>query len=205
MESKVILIGYSGHAYVVQSILKSIGKSVFAYCEKTVKENNPMMLDYLGDENAEYTLLALAKSDFFISIGDNHTRRKVYESLSVKAIFPINAIHTSAIICPTTTIGKNGVMISAGAIINPLCKIGNAVICNTGCVIEHECNIGDFAHIGPHATLCGNVTIGENSFVGAGSVVRQGITIGKNVVIGAGSVVVKDIPDNSTVMGCPAK
>jgi acetyltransferase-like isoleucine patch superfamily enzyme len=53
--------------------------------------------------------------------------------------------------------------------------------------------------------LCGNVIIGKGSFVGAGAVIRQGITIGKNAVIGAGAVVVKDVADNTTVLGIPAR
>ncbi len=204
-DSKIILIGYSGHAYVVHSILTSVSKVVFAYCDNSIKETNPFNLTYLGPENSERALLALQKNNFFISIGSNKIRRQIYETLAVKYIFPINAIHTSAVICSTAIIASKGVMISAGAIINSLSTIGNGVICNTGCIIEHECIIGDFAHIAPGVILCGNVSIGENSFIGAGTIVIQGVAIGKNVVIGAGSVVLKNIPDNSTAYGNPAQ
>lgn len=203
--TKSILIGYSGHAYVAHSILANMGITPFAYCDNEAKENNPFQLQYLGAENSEEAFAALEKNNFFIAIGDNTVRRKVYENGAQKNIYPINAIHTSAIICNSVILGKSGIMISAGVIINPLSKIGNGVICNTGCIIEHDCVIGDFAHIAPGVVLCGNVTIGENSFVGAGSVVKQGITIGKNVTVGAGSVVVKNIPDNATCYGNPAK
>ena len=47
--------------------------------------------------------------------------------------------------------------------------------------------------------------IGDNVSVGANVVIIGNITIGDNVVIGAGSVVVKDIPNNKTVAGNPAK
>ena len=48
-------------------------------------------------------------------------------------------------------------------------------------------------------------TIGQNVVIGANVVIIGNITIGDNVVIGAGSVVVKDVPDNCTVAGNPAK
>ncbi len=204
-DKKIILIGYSGHAYVVHGIFVSINKKVWAYCDSAIKENNPFNLQYLGTENAKIALAHFSENDFFISIGDNVIRAKVFESLKKVNHFPCNAIHTSAIICSSAIIANNGVMVGSGVMINALSKIGKGAICNTGCIIEHECIIGDFAHIAPGAILCGNVTVGENSFIGAGSVVIQGVTIGKNVIIGAGSVVLENIPDNSTAYGNPAK
>ncbi len=47
--------------------------------------------------------------------------------------------------------------------------------------------------------------IGNDVRIATGSIVIGGITIGNNVTIGAGSVVVKNIPDNCTVVGNPAK
>ena len=203
MKNKIILIGYSGHAFVIQDIFTSINRNVFAYCDAVQKEYNPFSLTYLENENQ--SLSELEKNDFFISIGDNSIRKKIYNNLAEQNLFPINAIHANSIISTFAEIQPHGVMVGAGCIINPLAIIGNGVICNTGSMIEHECIIQDFAHIGPGAILCGNVFVGENSFVGAGAVIRQGIKIGKNVMVGAGAVVVKDVTDNTTVMGCPAK
>lgn len=54
-------------------------------------------------------------------------------------------------------------------------------------------------------TMIGKVSIGNNVFVGAGSMILPNVKIGDNVVIGAHSVVTKDIPNNSVVVGNPAK
>ena len=47
--------------------------------------------------------------------------------------------------------------------------------------------------------------LGDNVNVGANVVVIGGIRIGNNVNIGAGAVVTKDVPDNCTVIGNPAR
>ena len=201
----MILIGYSGHAFVVYGIFKAAGKKVAGYCDVAEKEFNPFGLAYFGTENSDTALAALKQYGYFIAVGDNGLRKKIYDSLQAKNITAVNAIHPSAIIDGSVKIATGGIMIAANVTINPLAEIANGAICNTGCIIEHECIVGEFAHIGPGAVLCGNVKIGEGSFVGAHAVIKQGITIGKNAMIGAGAVVVKNVPDGATVMGVPAK
>jgi sugar O-acyltransferase (sialic acid O-acetyltransferase NeuD family) len=201
----MILIGYSGHSFVVYGILHAAGKKVIGYCDTVEKEFNPFNLAYYGTENADVSLKALIQSGFFIAVGDNLIRKKIYDNLQLKNLTPVNAIHPSALIDPSAFIAAGGIMIAANVTINPLASIGTGSICNTGCIIEHECIIGEFAHIGPGAVLCGNVKIGDGTFVGANAVIKQGITVGKNAIIGAGAVVVKDVPDDITVIGVPAK
>ena len=198
----VAIVGYSGHAYVIIDILLSAGRLVTAYCDQEAKEFNPYHLDYLGKESE--VINKLKKFDFFACVGHNGIREKIHTQLSQYLGNPINAIHPSAIISASVKLG-DGVMIAANATLNPLVEIGQGVICNTSTSIDHECVIGDFSHIAPGAVLCGNVKVGRGTFIGANSVVRQGITIGDNVIIGAGTVVVKDIPDNATVIGNPAR
>ena len=201
---EVILIAYSGHAYVAADIFFQMGKKVIAYCDTFEKEINPYQLRYLGQESTDKSIEYILKNDYFIAIGNNIIRHRIYEELTSKTQLPINAIHPSAVISPTSHVGE-GIMIGANSTINALAKIGDGVILNTACIIEHECQIGAFSHIAPGAVLCGDIKIGENTFIGANSVVKQGITIGKNVVIGAGSVVLKNIPDNVVAVGNPAK
>ncbi len=202
--NSIILIGYSGHAFVAQGIFESMNKKVIGYCEKEEKSFNPFSISYYGTEESDEGLLALQQNDFFIAIGNNFIRRKIHVNLANKNLTPINAIHPSSIIDKNSTIHASGVMISAGVCINPLAKIGQGVICNTGSIIEHECMVKEFAHIAPGAVLCGNVTIGENAFIGANAVIKEGITIGENAIVGAGSVVIKNVTSNAKVAGNPS-
>lgn len=45
----------------------------------------------------------------------------------------------------------------------------------------------------------------KGASIGANATILCGITIGRNALVGAGSVVTKDVPDNSIVVGNPAK
>ena len=201
----MILIGYSGHSYVVHGIFDALGIKVIGYFDKEEKHYNPYGLKYFGKESSEEAFTVLKNNEFFIAIGDNNIRQKIYENFASSCCMPVNAIHPSAVIDPRAILAKHGIMISSHVSVNALSSIGKAVICNTGSIIEHECEIGDFVHIGPGAVLCGNVSVGKGTFVGANAVVRQGVKIGTNCIIGAGAVVIKDILDNTIVAGNPTK
>ncbi len=58
-----------------------------------------------------------------------------------------------------------------------------------------------------HLVMLHGCTIGDGSLIGIGSVVLNGVRIGRNCLIGAKAFVPegREIPDNSLVMGAPAK
>jgi len=66
--------------------------------------------------------------------------------------------------------------------------------------------IGEGCTIGHRATLHG-CTIGGNSLIGMGAIVLNGARIGRNCLVGAGALVTegKEFPDNSLIVGSPAK
>lgn len=203
MMPKAIILGYSGHAYVViDTVLADY--EILGYCEFEPSALNPYQLPYLGLESKPEVLEILKQQVVFLGIGDNRLRSKVYKLMVNQQINCPSIVDCTAKVSPMVRIGF-GTTIMPGAIVNSCATLGEAVICNSGCIIEHECNIENFAHIAPGAVLAGNVTVGKYSFIGANAVVKQGVKIGQNVIVGAGSVVLQDIPDDVTAYGNPAK
>jgi carbonic anhydrase/acetyltransferase-like protein (isoleucine patch superfamily) len=66
--------------------------------------------------------------------------------------------------------------------------------------------LGDNVTVGHQVVLHG-CQIGDGSLVGIGAVVLNGAKIGRNCLVGAGSLVTegKEFPDNSMILGSPAK
>jgi serine O-acetyltransferase len=102
-----------------------------------------------------------------------------------------------------------------GIEIHPGATIGNGLFIDhgMGVVIGETAVIGDNVTLYQGVTLGGtgkekgkrHPTVGDSVVIGAGAKVLGNITIGSNSYIGANAVVIKDVPDNSTVVGVPGR
>ncbi len=204
-ESKGILVGYSGHAYVVAEAAILSGVKLIGYFEKEQKQRNPFAIPFLGSEQDALLLPQYVDKGVILpGIGDNKLRKKILMHLLRAGFSLATVVHPKSSISALAKTG-NGSFVANGAIINAFAAIGNGCIVNTGAIVEHECMLRDYVHVAPGAVLAGNVFVEEGSFIGANAVVRQHIRIGKWATIGAGAVVVKDVPDHAIVVGNPAK
>ena len=71
--------------------------------------------------------------------------------------------------------------------------------------IAHNVKIGDNCIIAGQVGFAGSSTLGNHVMIGGQAGISGHLKIGNNVQIGGGSGVIKDIPDNTKVMGYPAK
>ncbi len=194
----MIVYGASGHGKVIIEILENSNTQnieIWDDADKTPVWGYPVRQPLLPG--------VLVDDKMIISIGDNSMRKKVAERIGKNIKFG-TAIHSNAFISKRASFGE-GTVIMAGVVVNADSKIGKHCIINTSASIDHDCVLGDYVHISPNATLSGDVLVGEGTHIGSGASVINGIRIGKWCTIGAGAVVIRDIPDNSTAVGNPAK
>ena len=71
--------------------------------------------------------------------------------------------------------------------------------------VAHNNTIGDNCIIAGQVGFAGSSTLGNNVMIGGQAGISGHLKIGNNVQIAGGSGVLKNIPDNSRVMGYPAK
>ena len=96
-----------------------------------------------------------------------------------------------------------GSTIDRGSISNTI--IGKNTYLDNQIHIAHNVKIGDNCIIAGQVGFAGSSTLGNNVMIGGQAGISGHLNIGNNIKIGGGSGVIKDIPDNSRVMGYPAK
>jgi sugar O-acyltransferase (sialic acid O-acetyltransferase NeuD family) len=203
-------IGAGGHAKVVVEIVQLAKEYRIAGLldADPAKAGSKLLgVEVLGDDSLLPKLYEQGIRNAFMamgSLGHSGLRSKLFETIRSSGFNVISAIHPTAIVSGDAKVGV-GTTMMAGSIINPGCSIGDNVIINTGVVVDHDCLIGDHVHLATGARLSGGVTVGKGSHVGVGATIRQAVVIGSNAIVGAGAVVIKNVPDNVTVVGVPAK
>ena len=96
-----------------------------------------------------------------------------------------------------------GSTIDRGSLSNT--EIGKNTFLDNQIHIAHNVKIGENTIIAGQVGIAGSSIIGNNVKIGGQAGISGHLRVGNNVEIGGGSGVIKDIPDNTKVMGYPAK
>ena len=207
---KVIGIGAGGHSKVVIDILRlSNSYEVFALLDiqREFWGTDVLGVPVVGDDSRLGALWEEGLRYAFIGvghIGNALSRRRAFDTAKAQGFQVVRAVHPISVIASSVDIGE-GPTVMAGAIINAAARLGDDVIVNSGAIVEHDCVIGDHAHIATGSRLASGVHVGDGALVGVGASVRQLINIGRNAIVGAGAAVVSDVPDDTVVVGVPAR
>ncbi len=202
-KNKLLIIGAGGHGKVAADIaikMKRWGQIAFLDDDETIQSS--MGIEVIGKSADVFAYMN--DYDLFVAIGSNQTREKIQNELIKAGANIATFIHPSAVIGQEVVIG-GGTVVMAGAVINCCSKTGTGCIVNTGATIDHDNILEDYVHISPGAHLAGMVKIGKGSWIGIGAVVSNHVSIFDDCIIGAGAAVIRDITEEGTYVGVPAK
>lgn len=201
---KLILIGDSGHAKVIEHVAIRAGWSVIAKLDDRYISISTDSNGQLKGPLSSLSEIIDEETSVLIAIGANRVRKLIFDKLELPIEKYALVIDPSAIISEDSTIGY-GTCIMPNSVVNPASTIGNHVILNTRCVIEHDNVIKDYVHVSPGSTLTGNVTVEEGCHIGAGATLIPSVNIGSWSIVGAGSTVIRDVENDVTVVGSPSR
>lgn len=203
----IVIIGAGGFGREVAWLIEDINKTskmwnIIGFVDDDQNLKNKFINGYevLGD------LEWLKNQDLYAvcAVGNTTTKKNIIDRLlNTNVKYPI-LIHPSVHKSELVEIGE-GSIICAGNIITVNIQIGKHTIINLDCTIGHDVKIKDYVTVLPSVNISGEVIISDCANIGTGTAIIQGINIGRNTIVGAGSVVIRDLPDNCTAVGNPAK
>jgi acetyltransferase EpsM len=145
---------------------------------------------------------------FINTIVRMHARKEMFEKLKR---WPIPAERYINVIDPSASIKPGYCSIGMDVFIGPQSRISCDVVLSDHCILTgnsavgHDTFVGEYAIISSSAMVGANIHVGKGSFIGMNSTIIEKVRIGDFAFIGAGAVVLKDVPDNCTVAGNPAR
>ena len=116
----------------------------------------------------------------------------------------VNIIAPSAFVSSSAVFGV-GCVVYPNCFIGAKARLGNGIFILSGSIINHDCVIEDCVIITSDVSLAGSVTVKTGAYIGQASTVKQYLTVGRNSKVGMGAVVTRDVADEATVVGCPAR
>lgn len=206
---RVLILGAGGHAQVVADILlcareRKSDIEPLGYLDDDTELRNKQLLG-LPVLGVIAELAHIPHDGVIVAIGDNATRKKLFEKMQQAGENMVRAIHPSAILAPSAGIAS-GTVVCANAVVGVNARVGANVILNTSCTVDHGNQVDDHAHISAGVHLGGGDTvIGEGALIGIGATVMPGIHIGAWSVVGAGALVHRAVPERVVVVGVPAR
>lgn len=141
--------------------------------------------------------------EFLISIGDPDGREKVYQMIYAAGYHFGTFISKDSYVPPSCKIGAGTIIISSR--IGSLAVIGKNTMLGGQVAVGHDSVVGDHCVLVMQVFVGGHSILGNNLFIGAHAAMKDTISVGTHSVIAMGAVVLENVPENTVVLGNPAK
>lgn len=201
----LLVYGAGGHGLVVAEAAHLGGFNVLGFIDDGVPPGVAVgAWAVLGGGEMADELASAHDAAVIVAIGDNRLRWEAANRVVNRGLRLATVIHPSAQVSPSARLDP-GVFIGPLAVVHAEARVEHSAIVNSSAVVEHHVGLGAAAHIAPGAVLAGRAAAGARTLIGAGAVVLPGVRVGTGAVVGAGAVVLHDVPDETKVVGNPAR
>ena len=208
-KKKLIIFGAGGNADVICSTIKDINQDsqqieILGFFDDVEKKKD--ILGKINKNNVDK--FKKYKDVYFIwSLRSANLGKKImnkYNNLDLSAKKLLTVKHPTAVISKFSKIG-NGVTIHPFVNIGPGVNINNNIHIFSHSLIGHNTILSHFSYVANNSSIGAFVKVKEGVYIGMNASIKERITIEKWSTVGMGSVVIRNVTENSTVVGNPAK
>lgn len=210
---KLVILGGSGIGMIAASIANDLGNwKVLGFLNDLIPLGSKIgkynSIEVIGRTTDYEKYLADDDCYFFMAYVGMQDEKTVFEKLES---LQIPTSKWATLIHPTAIIPKGFCSIGNGVLMAPLSQLSPDTTVEDNCImlpnsfLGHDSTMKRFSHIATNGVIGANVVVGKAVHIGSNATLREKITIGDYSLVGAGSVVLNDVPENSIVVGNPAK
>ncbi|MGQ9600808.1 MAG: acetyltransferase [Anaerolineae bacterium] len=203
----LIVCGAGGRAKVVLATIEADGQyQVVGVLDDNPAKHGQRAYGYpvIGGYEQLERLKRQGVGKALVAVGDNFHRAQLAQRLIEHGFQLVTVIHPSVIRLRGSRLGA-GTVVLPNAFIGADTAIGDGAIVGVGAVVGHDVTVGSWVHLAPRVVLAGYTVVGHYSFLGIGASVLPGVAVGQRVVVGAHAAVTRDLPDDVTAVGVPAR
>lgn len=210
---KLIVVGGQGSGEIAMSVFEDMNRfkkewDIVGYIND-INEINTYFGKYKIVGNSDM-IVDFVHKGYFIHYTYFYNAKKKEERVNqfMKLNIPLEAhasgIHPLAYINPTSKIGV-GCLMAQFSSLSASAQLNNFIHMYANSFVGHDTEVKDYSTIAAGSVIGARNKLSTGVHFGLNSTTREDISVGRYSIIGAGSVVVKNIIDNQTVVGNPAK
>jgi sugar O-acyltransferase (sialic acid O-acetyltransferase NeuD family) len=185
------------NTYIIDDNLEKIGTKVRGV--DVVSNSKDFVVKCKSEQDIE--------KDVIIAINNPKIRKRIVEFFleeKIKINFPNLMDETFIFDKEYSVIGKGNIIMDFVGITGNV-SVGDFNVIGARTGIGHDSKIGDFNTFSPRVSVSGHVTIGNGNTFGLNSAILQNKTLGDNNDIWSYTMILKNIKNNCTYFGMPAK
>lgn len=138
------------------------------------------------------------------AIANNEARAAIQTRLMAAGVQFETLLAPYLPIPPSAKIGV-GCVLFGGVSVSVNTVLGDGVFLNSGVTVGHDAIVGNYSCVMPGSGISGGCEIGEKVYIGGHAFIVPKRKVGDGAIVAAGSVVFRNVKENTTVLGNPAK